>query len=99
MLSAGARGTCSQISENSVSLYDTTATTSYMLTDRHLCGVGGDYVVYHLLDSRPGRHFIKCVIKKREITDCGNQVLVDSRPEAKRRGREECRGRMAQSTL
>ena len=63
MLSAGARGTCSQISKNvrsDVSLYDTTATTSCMLTDRHLCGVGGDYVVYHLLDSRPGRHFKVC---------------------------------------
>lgn len=57
MLSGGARGTCSQVSGYMRSnVNPILEILRWMLTDRHLGSVRGDYVVYHLLDSRPGGH-------------------------------------------
>jgi len=48
-------------------------------------------VVYHLLDSRPCGH-IREDVRKREIADLRNQLLVHSRPEGLEGGEVLVRG-------
>ena len=80
MLSAGARGTCSQVSGYMRSnVGPILQILGWILTDRHLCSVRGDYVVYHLLDSRPDGHL--GILKSGKLRIYENQVLVDSRTE------------------